>query len=64
VIFSLLLLFLRRKDNACECRIAAEEKKIVKIVKKSRVCHNLATWRCIFAAQFKIYEYEKGFKSN
>jgi hypothetical protein len=25
------------------------------------VCHNLATWRCIFAAQLKIYEYEKGF---
>ena len=28
------------------------------------VCHNLATWHCIFAAQLKNYEYEKGFKSN
>lgn len=28
------------------------------------MCHNLATWRCIFAAQLKIYEYEKGFKND
>ena len=45
-----------------ECRIAAEDKKIIKVVKKSRVCHNLATWRCIFAAQLKNYEYEYRFE--
>lgn len=33
-----------------------------KSYKKSSVCHNLATWRCIFAAQLKIYKYEYRFE--
>ena len=33
-----------------------------KSCKKIRVCHNLATWRCIFAAQLKNYEYEYRFE--